>query len=104
MIKKEKNIYGINKEKITYLTKKFGFNIRIHSFNLFKEKKDLLKILLKDKKQGRALYDFNVENINFLKNNKSYRGLRHRRYLPVRGQRTHTNAQTIKKKFKKKKL
>jgi len=26
----------------------------------------------------------------------SYRGLRHRRKLPVRGQRTHTNARTRK--------
>jgi len=26
----------------------------------------------------------------------SYRGLRHRRNLPVRGQRTHTNARTRK--------
>jgi len=26
----------------------------------------------------------------------SYRGLRHRRSLPVRGQRTHTNARTVK--------
>jgi small subunit ribosomal protein S13 len=27
---------------------------------------------------------------------QSYRGLRHRRSLPVRGQRTHTNARTRK--------
>jgi small subunit ribosomal protein S13 len=27
---------------------------------------------------------------------KSYRGLRHRKGLPVRGQRTHTNARTRK--------
>ena len=30
----------------------------------------------------------------------SYRGLRHRRGLPVRGQRTHTNARTRKGKAK----
>lgn len=29
---------------------------------------------------------------------RSYRGLRHKNRLPVRGQRTHTNAQTQKKK------
>ena len=28
---------------------------------------------------------------------KSYRGFRHKAGLPVRGQRTHTNAQTMKK-------
>ena len=35
-------------------------------------------------------------NINRLMDIGSYRGLRHRRGLPVRGQRTHTNARTKK--------
>jgi small subunit ribosomal protein S13 len=38
------------------------------------------------------------ENIKRLIDIKSYRGLRHRRGLPVRGQRTHTNARTRKGK------
>ena len=49
--------------------------------------------------------DYNVEgqlrkevamNIKRLMDLGSYRGLRHRRKLPVRGQRTHTNARTRK--------
>jgi len=49
--------------------------------------------------------DYNVEgdlrrevatNIKRLMDLGSYRGLRHRRGLPVRGQRTHTNARTRK--------
>ena len=35
-------------------------------------------------------------NIKRLMDLGSYRGLRHRRGLPVRGQRTHTNARTRK--------
>jgi small subunit ribosomal protein S13 len=35
-------------------------------------------------------------NIKRLMDTGSYRGLRHRRGLPVRGQRTHTNARTKK--------
>ena len=35
-------------------------------------------------------------NIARLKDIRCYRGLRHRRGLPVRGQRTHTNARTRK--------
>ena len=51
--------------------------------------------------------DFTVEgdlrrevaiNIKRLMDLKSYRGLRHRNKLPVRGQRTHTNARTRKGK------
>lgn len=37
-------------------------------------------------------------NIKMLMDIGSYRGLRHRRSLPVRGQRTHTNARTRKGK------
>ena len=36
------------------------------------------------------------ENIGRLKSIQSFRGLRHRRSLPVRGQRTRTNARTRK--------
>jgi small subunit ribosomal protein S13 len=37
-------------------------------------------------------------NIKRLKDLKTYRGVRHRRGLPVRGQRTHTNAKTRKRR------
>ncbi len=39
-------------------------------------------------------------NIKRLMDLGSYRGLRHRKQLPVRGQRTHTNARTRKGKAK----
>lgn len=38
----------------------------------------------------------NAQNIKLLMDIGCYRGLRHRRGLPVRGQRTHTNARTRK--------
>ncbi len=37
------------------------------------------------------------KRIEYLKLIKTYRGIRHRKGLPVRGQRTHTNAKTVKK-------
>jgi len=40
------------------------------------------------------LRSFNAMNIKRLKDVGTYRGLRHRRGLPVRGQRTSTNART----------
>jgi small subunit ribosomal protein S13 len=39
-------------------------------------------------------------NIKRLMDLGAYRGLRHRKQLPVRGQRTHTNARTRKGKAK----
>lgn len=41
------------------------------------------------------------DGISAKKNVKSYQGMRHILKLPVRGQRTHTNAQTIRKYVKK---
>lgn len=49
--------------------------------------------------QGRVEGDLRKEvgqNIRRLMEIGSYRGVRHRRSLPVRGQRTHTNARTRK--------
>lgn len=37
------------------------------------------------------------QNIDHLASIRSYRGIRHRQGFPVRGQRTHTNARTVKK-------
>lgn len=55
--------------------------------------------------QGRPLLGANLQreirdNINTLVRARSYKGIRHKNCLPVRGQRTHTNAQT-QKKFKR---
>jgi small subunit ribosomal protein S13 len=43
------------------------------------------------------------EKVDELVSIKSYRGIRHRQGLPVRGQRTHTNARTVKKLRKQRK-
>ena len=50
-------------------------------------------------KEGRVEGDLRKEiqmNIRRLIEIQAYRGIRHRRNLPVRGQRTHTNARTRK--------
>ena len=49
-----------------------------------------------DKNVEGELRSLNAMNIKRLKDVGAYRGLRHRRGLPVRGQRTHTNARTRK--------
>lgn len=36
------------------------------------------------------------QNVNLLKDIQSYRGVRHMRKLPVRGQRTRTNSRTVR--------
>ena len=98
MKKINQKIYGLNKDRTKILTKKLGFNIRIKDQFLPNGKFFVLRRDLAHKKKLKSLYLFNFKKIKFLKDNKSYRGLRHRRFLPVRGQRTRTNARNCKKK------
>ncbi len=63
------------------------------------EKAKLLAILETYKIEGRLRQEIR-SNINRLKAIGSYRGLRHRLGLPVRGQRTRSNARTRKGKRK----
>ena len=41
------------------------------------------------------------QNINMLKEMQVYRGIRHARHLPVRGQRTRTNSRTVRGNVRK---
>ncbi|AUG33872.1 30S ribosomal protein S13 [Candidatus Hodgkinia cicadicola] len=54
------------------------------------------QIMEQQLKLGDALKQQINENITMLKTIGCYRGLRHRRNLPVRGQRTRSNARTRK--------
>jgi small subunit ribosomal protein S13 len=56
----------------------------------------LRQAIEKDHRVEGALRTEIAMNIKRLMDNGSYRGIRHRRGLPVRGQRTHTNARTKK--------
>lgn len=63
-----------------------------------------VSFLLKNLIQGEAFLKRQVyARIRHLMTIQSYRGIRHRYYLPSRGQRTRTNAGTLKR-FKKKNL
>lgn len=68
------------------------FNVKKYTFIsfLFFRRKNITKIF----KNLRLFQDFTSENIRTLIDLKTYKGLRHLRKLPVRGQRTHSNSQT----------
>ena len=90
-------IFGIGRtlsRKILSQTK-IDFNLRVKDLS----DEDMLKIrsvLEKDHRiEGDLRRDISL-NVKRLKDIGSYRGLRHRHGLPVRGQRTKTNARTRK--------
>lgn len=96
------NIYGIGKANSFFICKKLGFSRNFTINDLSKEQiskliktiESLNLLVAGDLLKSRLLI---AKQLVFI---KSYRGLRRYRGLPVRGQRTHTNARTSRKKFR----
>lgn len=90
-------IYGVGPYVAKEVLTKAGIDHNKNSNELTEEEANTLRKILEA--------DYNVEgdlrrqiglNIKRLKDMGCYRGVRHRRGLPVHGQRTHTNARTRK--------
>jgi small subunit ribosomal protein S13 len=90
-------IYGIGRVRSNNILKDAGVGPDIRIKDLSEE--DVRKISKVIEEQGGVEGDLRKEismNIKRLMEIGCYRGLRHRRGLPVRGQRTKTNARTRK--------
>ncbi len=87
-------IYGIGLHQSKILCKKVGFGPDSRGKHLTFSKGKLLESLAEATPLplGPDLRRFQNDKIRRLCIISSYRGLRHRKGLPVRGQRTHTNA------------
>ena len=92
-------IYGIGNTTARKILEETGIGSerRIHELNDDEVNKLRRVIEARYKVEG-ALRSEISQNIKRLMDIGCYRGLRHRRGLPVRGQRTHTNARTHKGK------
>ena len=90
-------IYGIGRKRSNDILTEAGVSSDIRVKDLSEE--DVRKISRVIEEQGGVEGDLRKDismNIKRLMEIGSYRGLRHRRNLPVRGQRTKTNARTRK--------
>ncbi|NIP44501.1 MAG: 30S ribosomal protein S13 [candidate division Zixibacteria bacterium] len=89
-------IYGIGRSTANEIIKKTGVDpsVRVHS--LTEEDITKLRSELDNYRVEGVLRGEVMMNIKRLIDIGSYRGLRHRRGLPVHGQRTKTNARTRK--------
>ena len=94
-----RSLYGVGAKLAVDVLNKSGVDLAKNSNDLTEEEVQAIRNVLEA--------DFTVEgdlrrevglNIKRLKDMGCYRGLRHRKGLPVRGQRTHTNARTRKGK------
>ena len=90
-------IFGIGRSSAVEILEKAGIdaNLRIRDLTDADVNK-LRQVIEKEYRVEGALRTEVSMNIKRLMDIGSYRGTRHRRGLPVRGQRTHTNARTKK--------
>jgi small subunit ribosomal protein S13 len=90
-------IFGIGRHAAQSIVEKAGIdpNARIRDLSDADVNK-IRGVIERDHKVEGALRTEVAMNIKRLMDIGSYRGIRHRRGLPVRGQRTHTNARTKK--------
>ena len=92
-------IYGIGRNTAFLICKKLGFSINLKVKDLTQEQvSDILQTVeVLDLTLNNELKKFKSLSLKKLISIKSYRGLRRVRGLPVRGQRTHTNAKSSRK-------
>ncbi len=90
-------IYGIGRARANSILFRAGVDPNRKVNDLNEDEVNRIRQILEE--EGAVEGDLRKEtamNIKRLMEMGSYRGLRHRRGLPVRGQRTHTNARTRK--------
>ena len=88
-------IYGIGRARAVELLGKARIDVRVKVKDLTDEQAQAIQRVINQ--EGRIEGDLRKAislDIKRLIEIGSYRGMRHRRNLPVRGQRTHTNART----------
>ena len=90
-------IYGIGRTSATKIVEKTGIDPDLQAKNLSDEQISQIRGVIENDYmvEGDLRREVNL-NIKRLMDLGNYRGLRHRRGLPVRGQRTKTNARTRK--------
>jgi len=91
------SIYGIGRKLAKYILDEAGIDHSMKADSLT----DTDVAAIRDVIQAKYIVEGNLrkertQNIKRLIDIKCYRGSRHRRSLPCRGQRTHTNARTRK--------
>jgi small subunit ribosomal protein S13 len=90
-------IYGIGVSRSNKILSKAGIETSVRVKDLSEEEVSRIAKVIDG--EGGVEGDLRKDvamNIKRLMETGSYRGMRHRRNLPVRGQRTHTNARTRK--------
>ncbi|MBA2403540.1 MAG: 30S ribosomal protein S13 [Bdellovibrionales bacterium] len=89
-------IYGVGPKVAVDVLAKVGISLEANSNDITEEQVQAIRAALDEYTVEGDLRREVALNIKRLKDLGCYRGIRHRKGLPVRGQRTHTNARTRK--------
>ena len=90
-------IYGIGKSKASYILNQAHVDLNKRAGELSDvEENTLRQIIEKEHAVEGELRRRVLQNKKILKDINCYRGVRHKKNLPVRGQRTKTNSRTVR--------
>lgn len=95
-------LYGVGRPLAKKILEAVKVDLNKRAKDLSPEEVNKIKIFMdKNYKIEGELRQVIKQNINLLKELQSYRGIRHMRHLPVRGQRTRTNSRTVRGNVRK---
>ncbi len=89
-------VYGVGRSRAKMIIKKLALDEGMKTTKLTAEQENLIRREIEIFKTEGDLKRETQQNIKRLKDIKAYRGIRHIRHLPVRGQRTKTNSRTVR--------
>ena len=91
------SVYGIGQTSAAKILAEVKISLDKKTEDLNQDESNRIKQVVEQhyRVEGELRQDIR-QNINRLKNIKSYRGIRHLRHLPVRGQNTKRNSRTVR--------
>jgi small subunit ribosomal protein S13 len=94
-------VYGIGRSRAQHILKQANVDFGVRSTSLSVEQENAIRKIIESFKIEGDLKREIGSNIKRLKDIKAYRGMRHARHLPARGQRTKTNSRTVRGNMRK---
>ena len=89
-------VYGVGRSRAKEIIEKLGLSMGMKTTELTADQENQIRREIELFKTEGDLKREVQQNIKRLKDIKSYRGTRHVKHLPARGQRTKTNSRTVR--------
>lgn len=89
-------VYGVGRPRAKMIIEKLGLEMGMKTTDLTPDQENLIRREMEAFKTEGDLKRDVQQDIKRLKDIKSYRGSRHLKHLPARGQRTKTNSRTVR--------